>query len=245
LNLYPQFSIFNKKILMLFNKIIFFHIPKCGGTSVEESFEKVYGRGSVKFPATVIDYLAMPPDITNEFKVLAGHISHDLALPYIDKNTLLITLFRNPLKRIRSLYNYYRVLNDSSNEFNLALSMSFREWLNSKEPTVLIHIQNAVIRQFTPESYWDINKSACPELILSYAKKFIQKFHIIGSLEKYDDYVHSINNLIGMSLSSDVVSNKSKIESTSSVDDEELMNWLLTNSKLDVDFYDFVINIKR
>ena len=224
---------------MIKNNIIFFHIPKCGGTSIEKSLSDQFGRDHIKFPATVLDYLDTPPQYLINYKVLAGHITHDLALPYINDESVLITMFRSPLKRIRSLYNYFLNLNDGSIYYDLANSLTFSEWLYSNHPSVLVNIQNAMIRQFTPESYWDVNRSANPQLIFSYAIKFLKKFHIIGFLDEYDNFIFNLNKSLYLNLPSNVILNKSLEDMTSAVSDFELCQWMSANSSLDLEFYDY------
>jgi hypothetical protein len=224
---------------MINKKVIFFHIPKCGGTTIEFALENFFGVGSVKYPATVYDYLMTVPTDINLFKVLAGHITHDVALPYMN-NSILIALFRNPAKRIRSLYNYYYFLNDESLDNKLARSQLFRDWIECRTPNILVQIQNSVIRQFTPESYWMVDRAACPELIMNYAKTFIDKFDLIGDLDDYNNFLTKLTDLLGVNIPFEYKLNSSSEDMTQSVSDAELQDWLIENSRLDLEFYEYI-----
>lgn len=221
--------------------IIFFHIPKCAGSTIEEAFSARYPN-SVKFPATVLDYLISPPDIVmNKHSVLAGHITHDTALPYINQDTILITLLRNPIARVRSAYNYFSQINDNS-KLNLASShLAFEDWLYSDIPEIKIQIQNAMIRQFTPESYWDTSRSACPELIRHQACKFISRFNLVGVLEKLPEFSEKLQLLTGINIKTQAIVNKSKKDNTRHIPDHFILNWLEKESSHDLFFYNYVL----
>jgi hypothetical protein len=87
--------------------IVFMHLQKTGGTSLEDLLSNVYKPNYA---------LANPPDIfsrtTMQTKALAGHISfhpNDMAiLNNIQKDIYTITLFRDPVQRVLSDYYWIR-----------------------------------------------------------------------------------------------------------------------------------------
>jgi len=222
--------------------IIFFHVPKCGGTSVERQFETIYGINSTKYPASILDYIHIPPKDISKFKVLAGHITHDIAISYTTRSTKLITLLREPCSRLRSFYNYFKTLNDTSLMYEYSNKFDFKDWLNCGYPEVLIQIQNSMIRQFTPEGFWIIDRAANPDLILHRAREYISTFHVVGTLEKIDQFNISVENLIGYNFNNKLHENKSKMDYTHDVPTAYINSWMKNNSTLDLLFYEEVFN---
>ena len=221
--------------------IIFFHIPKSGGTSVEFGLANHFGSNYVKFPATVIDYFQIPPSEFYAHRVLAGHITHDAALPYMNSDAALITLLRNPADRLRSSYNYFSKLGDGSELARITNELSFLDWLNCRHPVVIVQIQNAMIRQFTPESYWNTDRPANMDLIMRAAVQFIEKFRIVGFLSDMRGFSSQLDRLIGKSIDLRVPLNVSKVDNTNAVSDNILNSWVRSNSKMDQDFFDYCL----
>jgi hypothetical protein len=224
------------------NNIIFFHVPKCGGTSVERQFETIYGLNSIKYPATILDYIHIPPKDILKFKVLAGHINHDIGISYTTKSTKLIALLREPSSRLRSFYNYFKTINDASLIYEYSNKFDFKDWLNCGYSEVLVQIQNSMIRQFTPESFWVIGRAANPDLILHRAKEYISTFDVVGTLEKIDQFNISVGNLIGCDFSNKLHLNKSKMDYTQDVRTAYIDSWVKDNSMLDLLFYEEIIS---
>lgn len=224
--------------------IIFFHVPKCGGTSVERQFEKNYGLNSTKYPATILDYIHIPPKDISKFKVLAGHITHDIAISYTTNSTKLITLLRLPSSRLRSFYNYFKSLDDSSLLCEYSNKYDFKRWLNCGHPEVLVQIQNSMIRQFTPESFWLTDRAANPDLILHRAREYISTFDVVGTLEKIDQFNVCVENLTGCNFNSDLHENRSSTDHTRDVPTEYIDAWMRDNSMLDLLFYEEIIKTR-
>jgi hypothetical protein len=214
--------------------IIFFHIPKCAGTTVEEGFSNHFGSDRVKAPATIDDYRVIPPHFLEPYQVLAGHITHDYALPYITSTSILLTLLREPAARLRSLYNYYRTLNDDIEIVRQAKQLSFARWLDTDCPEVTVMVENAIIRSFTPESYWRVDAPACPELIVSYAIRFLKIFDSVGFVEDIGVFLLKVRALTGVEIPN-VRANSSSVDCTTEVSDEEMAAWLTRNSALDLE----------
>jgi hypothetical protein len=107
---------------------------------------------------------------------------------------------------------------------------------------VLVNIQNAVVRQFTPESYWDTNRAANPLLIIKSATNFIEKFNIIGLVEDINNFYAKVEKKLNIKIDKKIL-NKSKNDYTTDVSDEILNTWIIKNSELDIQFMNVIYGI--
>lgn len=178
--------------ISLENPLVYFHIPKCAGTSITDVFKKEFGDDMVRSPATFIDYHVTPVNYA-KYKVYAGHIFYD-QVPLLPKNASFITVLRNPGKRLLSLYGYYRAHSSPAHNFstiNLAKILDFHDWLECNDPGVASETRNAIVRYFTPKAFFASEAPACRQNILYASEDFVSKFSVVGFSE-YADITHKI-----------------------------------------------------
>ncbi len=91
-------------------KIFFFHLPKCAGTSVWSALHDIAGKRKVlqvSSHAIAERFREMPPSERSAYDAIGGHFELDLYQTHLDlKNYLCVTTFRDPVSRIVSEYHY-------------------------------------------------------------------------------------------------------------------------------------------
>ncbi len=113
-NLKNNNSIIEYEKINLFPDVVFYHIEKCAGTSLEQClhdyFLNKYSENEIYIPnknnfkhvhITQKEFFEK-----NNFKVILGHMSFDKK-EFIVKNHLSITCVRNPIDRMISHYYYF------------------------------------------------------------------------------------------------------------------------------------------
>ncbi|MCI5223688.1 MAG: hypothetical protein D3924_13715 [Candidatus Electrothrix sp. AR4] len=92
-------------------KILFDHLPKCGGASLNVYLEAHYPRRKTfstngRNPtASVNDFKNLSQRRRHGFDLVNGHLAHEL-LGYVHPECLKVTVLREPVERIISHYHY-------------------------------------------------------------------------------------------------------------------------------------------
>ena len=109
-------------------ELVFYHIPKCGGTSLREFFKRLYLSNGFHEEDIYVSCTALnKPDIMNNEiltnilpvlnnkKIVLAHINHNLypSLP----SKFNITCIRNPIHRFVSAFNHFTL--QSNPDYNL------------------------------------------------------------------------------------------------------------------------------
>jgi hypothetical protein len=138
-------------------RIAFVHIPKTAGTSVTNALASAYGH--TVFPGmTTLDY---DRHRTEQFAPYLLYKGHAYRRDYVrlPRGTLLFTVFRDPVARAISYYQYYRGLNrDLINDpfVNEAVEMAQNtgviEFIYSNSPFVIEHLRLGQLRQFMTDA---------------------------------------------------------------------------------------------
>jgi Sulfotransferase family len=146
-------------------KIFFFHNPKAGGSSLRRVFE-------THFPAERRCPIIENDKVGHErlrgeyahfrgYDYYAGHYGRDI-FEAVNDGHRCVTNFRDPIKRLISLYNFFKFNVKLSEEelgterflaVAFAKSVSFEEFVSSKDPNVDLYVRNAHFRQLA-NSCW-------------------------------------------------------------------------------------------
>lgn len=86
--------------------ICFIHITKCAGQSFIKLLRSIFGEEKVTLPFRNLQNF--PINMINRFQVIAEHSDYDEIRMFLPrKNILFITFLREPIERLKSLYNFW------------------------------------------------------------------------------------------------------------------------------------------
>ena len=92
-------------------KVLFNHLPKCGGASfksylrVQYPKRKIFSISGNSTVASVNQFKSYPEKKRYQYDLIEGHLAHDLS-DYVHPECIKTTLFRDPIDRIISHYYY-------------------------------------------------------------------------------------------------------------------------------------------
>jgi hypothetical protein len=228
------------------NPLIYFHVPKCAGTSVSDFLQREFGKDLVKSPATYIDYNITPSNY-NKFKVYAGHLYYD-QLSLLPRGGSYMTILRNPGSRLISLYNYFKSLDISKSKnmvaANLAQKLDFHDWLECGNPEVIHDTSNAIVRHFAPKSFFFDQTPACRQNILFASQQFANQFSLIGFSEYLDTTMDIAKQTFEFSQPFESLKflNKNNYNGFS-FSKSRLKNFIQNDCSLDLDFLSYCVSI--
>ena len=172
-------------------KIIYIHIPKTGGSTLQGIFNRNYRRSMCI--NTQNDRVAheklktkSPSEIAN-IQVIKGHMAfgHHKWFDGSD-NLTYVTMLRDPVKRIIS--NYYFILSREEHRLHKELkenNYSLKDYVRSG---IASNAENAQVRLLSNNIYCPHN--GCTNEMLEEAKKNLDTyFSVVGINEKFDETV--------------------------------------------------------
>lgn len=198
-------------------KLGFMHIPKCAGTSVRIALQN-------NFPWQSCSPLRFPYQLNAENQehidgksFFAAHWGFDEFEK--QKCDVIVTILRDPLDRLISLYNYHNSLfssyavQDVPKNIRLAHESSFLDWLSLDESDVQIDIDNAITYQIAGLRGKELHGYKHSE-VLNIARMNLSKC-VVGFMTMLDIFEKEINE-IGLEFKVHI-HNKTKAKSNQNV----------------------------
>ncbi|MFC4076066.1 sulfotransferase family 2 domain-containing protein [Salinithrix halophila] len=171
--------------------IIFIHIPKTAGTTLRSILKKEYG------PLMKPFYLdkEQPPDMKPLLackKCIGGHIGYGIWMPYWNRSLLLenpcsrpvsyITMLRDPVERLISLYNFLKII-----------------YLPIQEPASVIF--NLTFEDFVESNHYQADTQTLyitgGSLDIDTAKHHLTRFRAVGITERFDESIFLMKRKFG------------------------------------------------
>jgi len=224
--------------------IIFTHSSRTGGGCLMLVMERQYKNSQI-FPfyvwkkgGTTQDalesFVNMPPEKKAKYKVLGGHVPFGLHKFY-DQYSYL-TLFRDPVKRIISLYSL--ALSDTGYYLhNIVVSnnMSLKEFVASG---ISPELNNGQVRMLG--GFQDIRFNHCTRDMLEMAKlNFDYYYPVFGITERYDESVLLMQQYYGWATPYYQSRNTSKSNLSNISLSQDTLDVISHTNSLDIELYQY------
>ncbi len=181
--------------------LVFFHIQKCAGISFTEIIESHFRKKEI-LKAHLLH--ANSPEVKHpikRYRAIIGHNTYDDITAMQPVNPLYITMLRDPIARILSLYFYWRSYKWEYIEKHdlkgprLAKSLPIEDFLESDELEAQLNVRNAQAKQFinglrTPTNLSDTE-------LLQVVEKRLKEFVFIGLSERFKESVELLCMVLG------------------------------------------------
>jgi hypothetical protein len=187
----------------------FMHVPKTGGNSV---FHVI----TTNLPSLTIcpsprlgvwNYISDTP----HYDLYAGHFDYDF-FNHIGRNPVKLTMVRDPVARIISLYDFWRGFQTEDiceitkeipdNGPRFASSVGFDAFVNEPTPFVRTHVENGMTRQLLGALYDELLCN--PAEMINEAYQRLVTFDWIGITEDFNRSVQRLADLLGFQLASEI-----------------------------------------
>lgn len=190
-------------------KIIFVHIPKTAGTTLTDYLCAFFPPHCIYSGMTMLDYQAVDINSLLNFDLLKGHIFYHFieSNPGFDDYSL-ITVLRDPVQRVISLYRFWRshpekYVTDQSihvairRRIELAKTLSLYDFVHSQDQIVQNSIANSQTRQLSSASVFKGFHQHSENTLFNDAMNNLSKFDIVGVVENLCWFYKSLKQQFG------------------------------------------------
>ncbi len=182
--------------------IVFIHIPKSAGSSLQTMLEDSVGSEAL-YKTHTLDQLG--PEDWSRYAVLSGHFDlYQTRLAPLPPR--LITMFRDPVERITSLYWYSRSITQAEFERTrvpidaFAKSVGIEDFFYSAPPHVRAHFQNYATRLIVGGNLCEgpFGFSLPDADILEIAKERVSNMTAFGLAERFEESTKYMFSVLGL-----------------------------------------------
>lgn len=184
--------------------IIFLHIPKTAGTTLQTIINKqfkreyVYELDNSNAQKSMEKFQHLPDSEKQKYKVILGHMWFGLHR-YLPRASTYITVLRDPVDRVVSHYYFVKRRKDHYlHDIVESQRLSLKEYIENGLSTELNNGQTRLLSGCIDEKAYPFGK--CPGALLEQAKKNLDRyFSIVGIQEEFTDTLSLIRKVLGWS----------------------------------------------
>ena len=225
------------------NRLLFEHVPKCGGVSVSGYLRQNYRSDEIfelnggKPHQSLDEFRALSSDEQSRFRLVLGHGAHQL-VGLCPEHTVCATILRNPIDRIVS--HYYFVLASPDHylyEQVTSEDMSLTDYVTSG---ISGELRNNYVCRFLQISADEAE--AEPDHHIQEAYELLAARYTVGVLEHLDDAMNSIRRAANLKRrwKNQRLNTTKKRRSIQEISDTERRAIAKVNS-MDVELYERVV----
>jgi uncharacterized membrane protein YkvA (DUF1232 family) len=184
--------------------VAFLHVEKSAGTSVLASLTTQFHPGQIDpdprrtLSPHALTRLQAQADAARDYDLVWGHYD----LPYLrllGPDRFLVLFLRNPVRRILSLYRYWRSVHpdilatdDVNHTVHFAHTLTLEEFLDCRDPLLIPAIDNIYARRLTGAYQPDLPADTLPQ-----ALQALNAIHFIGLTETIDASLAGLARTLG------------------------------------------------
>ncbi len=195
----------------LYGSLFFIHIPKTAGTAVVHALGGRFGKDET-FPHVGVHHLTPQdyPSLRATYRFYSAHAGYEVA---VELGHHLITVLRDPVDRILSLYNFWGTIPDAEavmrpgNKIDpavaLAKSLSFEEFVMSDEPRLIGDLENGQTWQIAANNaVWSRKPFAnwSDDAVIARAEAHLQSMEAFGVTEDLASFAKALDARLGIQL---------------------------------------------
>ncbi len=215
------------------NVIIFLHIPKTGGNTLNVIINKPYTDNDCLVRLGDVDDLSI--EELKQIEMVRGHMSFGIHKKLPQTNSTYITLIRNPIERVVSFYYYMGSENN--------LDIETRDYFTKL--TLYEFVTEPLNDQFNKQTNIIAGNEFIPEKLenkemLETAKRNLKNFFsVVGITERFDETLIVLQEKFGFKINSfenyNVTPNRPDLEEIP----DEIINIIKSKNEIDMDLYQF------
>lgn len=223
--------------------IIFLHVPKAAGSTLNKIIERQYEQKSIfsiengsHVKEFIAEFKRLPEARKREIKVFQGHVKFGLH-EHLPQPSTYITIIRDPVERIIS--HYYYVLRTPRHYLYdevTSKNMSLKDYVGSRITTELDNAQTRILSGIELVGFGE-----CSTEILESAKKNLQEhFSVVGLTERFDETLLLLKRAFQWKNPFYIKQNVTKNRLLKEDISKETLNIIEKYNELDIELYRYV-----
>ena len=182
-------------------RIVFLHIPKTAGSSINNYFRRRFGPGRSGRVAQVDDR-NLNKDVWQEQLAAArrarfvfGHFG-GAVLPEIAQDAFVFTFLRDPRERVLSAYSFFSSHQDANFRRE---GLSLEDFLKSEDPYLRNFLDNTQSRQLA--GYFDMAaQEVHPDSVVDRAMTVLESMGLVGFVDRFDEDFERLLRVHGLDI---------------------------------------------
>jgi hypothetical protein len=237
-----------KYILAKPKPILFDHLPKCGGTTINRYLDSVYPKRHVydipgNNPLKSIEkFKNLPKRKRQRYKLIYGHLANEL-LDFTNPEFVITTVFREPVARIVSHYHYVKrnqehYLHEKIKDENIQLENYCYKDLSNE-------LENWYVTHFSKMSIYEIKKA--PNKAVEIAlNNIINTYQVIGFQDDLPSFVKELSKVANLNgtFKNKKLNGRNNSLRTSKLD-QKTYDLIYKKNSLDIELYNKLISLRE
>ena len=185
--------------------VVFMHVPKTAGSSLTNMLVSQYPPDRVYRPEGRASLSQLQTNELESYQLFCGHFDWS-QFKYLPKTSRVITILRDPIDRILSLYRYWRSFSweyaEQRNDFGIqyAKSVGLHEFFFDAPLGIRANYENAVVRQLVGADFCQphVGFSLADEQTVQLAKYRISGLAVCGVTDDFQGSSDLIARCLGL-----------------------------------------------
>ena len=167
-------------------RVVFLHIPKCAGSSVNALFKGAIGSSRSDRVELIDDRIASRDlerriEAARSAQFVGGHFGMDV-LEAVRGDAFVFTVLRDPFDRLRSTYGHFHTRREGNPLAHKVPHMTIEEYIASEDPEILQWTDNVIARQLAVSHDRARSLGMEPEIMVERAIGTLARFDTIAML---------------------------------------------------------------
>lgn len=223
--------------------VIFLHLPKTGGTTLQHILRRCYSRNQVctfkdsNREAEIEKFKQLPPKKRERFRLIQGHLSFGFHRHLVG-DSIYVTFLREPVARVRSFYYYAKSQPDHYLHSLLKNDQVDLKGL-LKERTATTHELFNLQTSMIAGEGWEDPEKVADRAALEQAKENLRNHFVVGLTEEFDASLQRMAQRFGWDVKSYTKKNVTEGKPQAENLDDETLALIQKANALDIELYQF------